>query len=105
MRLSEPTGWLKVLLTLLMLSALAAAPALAQDPFASLESTVSNNAKLWAGAIILIGAVVSGAAIVMGSQNSGKWLGRFLGGGVLLLLTLKGQQLLQWLSSSVGLGQ
>jgi hypothetical protein len=102
---SRLSDYFRVALTLLAVSALAVAPALAQDPFASLESTVSNNAKLWAGAIILIGAVVSGAAIVMGSQNSGKWLGRFLGGGVLLLLTLKGQQLLQWLSSSVGLGQ
>lgn len=94
-----------LVLALAALSAVAAAPAHAQDPFANLENTISNNAKLWAGAIVLIGAVVSGAAIVMGSQNSGKWLGRFLGGSVLLLLTLKGQQLLAWLSSSVGMGQ
>ena len=99
------TNYLMVALVLVTATVLTAAPAFAQDPFANLESTVSSNAKLWAGAIILIGAVVAGAAIVMGSQNSGKWLGRFLGGGVLLLLTLKGQQLLQWLSSSVGLGQ
>lgn len=95
---------LVMVLLLVAVSTITAVPAHAQDPFATLEGTVQNNAKLWAGAIILIGAVISGAAIVMGSQNSGKWLGRFLGGGVLLILTLKGQQLLTWLSTSIGMG-
>jgi type IV secretory pathway VirB2 component (pilin) len=90
---------------LLVMTAAFPATAHAQDPFGTLENTVSSNAKLWAGAIVLIGAVIAGASIIMGSQNSGKWVGRFIGGSILLLLTLKGQALLQWLSSGFGVGQ
>ena len=91
---------------LLLLVAILLAPAVrADDPFSSLESTISTSAKIWAGALVLIGALVAGAAIMFGSQNSGRHLGKFLAATAILLLTLKGSSLITWLSSAFGLGQ
>jgi hypothetical protein len=85
--------------------AMSAAPALAEDPFSGLTSTVTSSANLWAGAIVLIGACLSGGAIIFGSQNSGKWAGRFLGGSAILALTIKGASLLTWLNSNLGIAK
>jgi hypothetical protein len=65
---------------------LGAAPALAQDPFAGLTSTLSSNARNWAAALMLVGALIAGGAIMMGSHDSGRHARNFLFGAIFLVL-------------------
>jgi len=64
----------------------ASAPAFAQDPFAGLTNTLNSNARTWAAALMLIGALIAGGAIMMGSHESGRHARNFLFGAIFLVL-------------------
>ena len=63
-----------------------AAPVLAQDPFAGLTSTLNSSARNWAAALMLVGALIAGGAIMMGSHEAGRHTRNFLFGAVFLVL-------------------
>lgn len=62
------------------------APVFAQDPFAGLTRTLDSNAPTWAAALMLLGALIAGGAIMMGSHESGRHTRNFLFGAVFLVL-------------------
>ena len=76
------------IVTVLVLGALLvpAAPVMAQDPFAGLTSTLNSSARNWAAALMLVGALIAGGAIMMGSRESGHHTRNFLFGAVFLVL-------------------
>jgi len=61
-------------------------PAFAQDPFAGLTNTLNSNARTWAAALMLVGALIAGGAIMMGSHESGRHARNFLFGAIFLVL-------------------
>lgn len=61
-------------------------PAIAQDPFAGLTNTLNSNARTWAAALMLVGALIAGGAIMMGSHESGRHARNFLFGAIFLVL-------------------
>ena len=63
-----------------------AAPVFAQDPFAGLTSTLNSSARNWAAALMLVGALIAGGAIMMGSHEAGRHTRNFLFGAVFLVL-------------------
>ncbi len=71
---------------LLVAVVLGAVPAFAQDPFAGLTSTLNSNARTWAAALMLVGALIAGGAIMMGSRESGHHTRTFLFGAIFLVL-------------------
>ena len=82
---NRPT--LALTLVLLLGTLLAAVgPASAQDPFAGLTSTLNSNARTWAAALMLVGALIAGGAIMMGSRESGHHARNFLFGAIFLVL-------------------
>ena len=72
-----------VLLGALLVSS---APAYAQDPFAGLTNTLNSSARTWAAALMLIGALIAGGAIMLGSHDSGRHTRNFLFGAIFLVL-------------------
>ena len=58
----------------------------AQDPFAGLTSTLNSSARNWAAALMLVGALIAGGAIMMGSHEAGRHTRNFLFGAVFLVL-------------------
>ena len=62
------------------------APAFADDPFAGLTSMLNSSARNWAAALMLVGALIAGGAIMMGSHESGRHTRNFLFGAVFLVL-------------------
>src|SRR5258708_37736807 len=72
-----------VLLGALLLSGV---PAFAQDPFAGLTNTLNSSARTWAAALMLIGALIAGGAIMLGSHDSGRHTRNFLFGAIFLVL-------------------
>jgi len=65
---------------------LPAVPLFAQDPFAGLTNTLNSNARTWAAALMLVGALIAGGAIMMGSHESGRHTRNFLFGAIFLVL-------------------
>ena len=65
---------------------LSSAPAFADDPFAGLTSMLNSSARNWAAALMLVGALIAGGAIMMGSHESGRHTRNFLFGAVFLVL-------------------
>jgi hypothetical protein len=65
---------------------LSSVPAFAQDPFAGLTNTLNSSARTWAAALMLVGALIAGGAIMMGSRESGHHTRNFLFGAVFLVL-------------------
>src|SRR5262245_58003523 len=77
----------KVLVSVVLaVLALSSAPALAQDPFAGLTSTLNSSARTWAAALMLVGALIAGGAIMMGSHESGRHARNFLFGAIFLVM-------------------
>jgi hypothetical protein len=74
---------LGLLLAVLLLTSV---PALAQDPFAGLTRTLNSSARTWAAALMLVGALIAGGAIMMGSRESGHHTRNVLFGAVFLVL-------------------
>ena len=62
------------------------AAAFAQDPFAGLTNTLNSSARNWAAALMLIGALIAGGAIMLGSHESGRHTRNFLFGAIFLVL-------------------
>jgi len=62
------------------------APAFAQDPFAGLTNTLDSSARTWAAALMLLGALIAGGAIMLGSRESGHHTRNFLFGAIFLVL-------------------
>ena len=75
-----------VLAGVLLGAVVLATPAVAQDPFAGLPHTLNSNARTWASALMLIGALIAGGAIMMGSHESGRHTRNFLFGAIFLVL-------------------
>ena len=71
-----------LLVTVLVMSV----SAFAQDPFAGLTNTLNSNARTWAAALMLVGALIAGGAIMMGSHESGRHARNFLFGAIFLVL-------------------
>jgi hypothetical protein len=73
-----------VLLVGLLMSS---APAFAvDDPFAGLTATLNSNARTWAAALMLVGALIAGGAIMLGSHESGRHTRNFLFGAIFLVM-------------------
>jgi hypothetical protein len=80
-------GKLALIVGLLLGTVLVASvPAFAQDPFAGLTNTLNSNARTWAAALMLVGALIAGGAIMMGSHESGRHARNFLFGAIFLVL-------------------
>ena len=78
-----------VLVIVLVLGAvlLSAVPAAAQtDPFSGLTNTLNSHARTWAAALMLVGALIAGGAIMLGSHESGRHTRNFLFGAIFLIL-------------------
>ena len=75
-----------VVAVLLGAAVLSSAPAFADDPFAGLTSMLNSSARNWAAALMLVGALIAGRAIMMGSHESGRHTRNFLFGAVFLVL-------------------
>jgi hypothetical protein len=65
---------------------ISSAPALASDPFQGLINTLNSSARNWAAALILIGALIAGGAIMLGSHESGRHTRNFLFGAIFLVM-------------------
>jgi hypothetical protein len=63
-----------------------AAAVFAKDPFAGLTSTLNSSARNWAAALMRVGALIAGGAIMMGSHEAGRHTRNFLFGAVFLVL-------------------
>jgi hypothetical protein len=64
-----------------------AGPALAiDDPFQGLTGTLNTSARNWAAALMLVGALIAGGAIMMGSHDSGRHARNFLFGAIFLVM-------------------
>jgi hypothetical protein len=80
-------GRLTLIFGLLLVTVLVVSvPAFAQDPFAGLTNTLNSNARTWAAALMLVGALIAGGAIMMGSHESGRHARNFLFGAIFLVL-------------------
>ena len=76
-----------VALVVLGIVGLGSIPALAQtDPFQGLTSTLNSSARNWAAALMLVGALIAGGAIMLGSHESGRHTRNFLFGAVFLVM-------------------
>ena len=79
-----------IFLVVTLLSAtvlITAIPAAAQtDPFSGLTNTLNSHARTWAAALMLIGALIAGGAIMLGSHESGRHTRNFLFGAIFLIL-------------------
>lgn len=79
-------GTLLIVSLILVVLIVPAAPLFAQDPFAGLTSTLNSSARNWAAALMLVGALIAGGAIMMGSHEAGRHTRNFLFGAVFLVL-------------------
>jgi hypothetical protein len=79
--------------------ALSNTPAFAQDPFAGLTSTLNSSARTWAAALMLVGALIAGGAIMLGSHESGRHARNFLFGAIFLVMAGAGLAIYDRLSS------
>lgn len=82
---------------------LLASPAFA-DPFSTLADTIALAGARWAPALMVLGALSAGGAIVMGSHESGKWAKNFLLGSIFLILAGAGAAILGKVQSLIGSG-
>jgi hypothetical protein len=74
------------------------------DPFSTLADTISQAGSRWAPALMVLGALCAGGAIVMGSHESGKWAKNFLIGSIFLILAGAGAAILGKVQGLIGSG-
>ena len=91
--------WLPLLVVVLLLPT---ASTVSADPFSNLADTITAAGAKWAPALMVLGALTAGGAIVMGSHESGKWAKNFLLGGIFLILAGLGAAILQKVQSLIG---
>jgi hypothetical protein len=90
--------WLPPLVVIVLFFA---TPAMA-DPFSTLADTITSAGAKWAPALMVLGALTAGGAIVMGSHESGRWAKNFLMGGIFLILAGLGAAIIQKVQSIIG---
>ena len=61
-------------------------PAFSKSVRKRLTSTLNSSAWNWAAALMLVGALIAGGAIMMGSHEAGRHTRNFLFGAVFLVL-------------------
>lgn len=91
--------WLPLLALILLVPM---ASTVAADPFSALADTITAAGAKWAPALMVLGALTAGGAIVMGSHESGKWAKNFLLGGIFLILAGLGAAILQKVQPLIG---
>ena len=91
-----------VVAVLLGVAVLSSTPAFADDPFAGLTSMLNSSARNWAAALMLVGALIAGGAIMMGSHESGRHTRNFLFGAVFLVLAGAGLAIYDRISGLLG---
>lgn len=72
--------------SLLLATLLVSSVPAAADPFQGLINTLNSSARNWAAALILVGALVAGGAIMLGSHESGRHTRNFLFGAIFLVM-------------------
>src|SRR5262245_24593562 len=91
--------WLPLLVLAVLLPM---ASTLSADPFSNLADTITAAGAKWAPALMVLGALTAGGAIVMGSHESGRWAKNFLLGGIFLILAGLGAAILAKVQSLIG---
>ena len=91
--------WVPLLVLVFLLPT---ASTVSADPFSNLADTITAAGAKWAPALMVLGALTAGGAIVMGSHESGKWAKNFLLGGIFLILAGLGAAILQKVQSLIG---
>jgi hypothetical protein len=94
-------GYWRWLPPLVVIVLFLATPVMA-DPFSTLADTITSAGAKWAPALMVLGALTAGGAIVMGSHESGRWAKNFLMGGIFLILAGLGAAIIQKVQSIIG---
>jgi len=63
------------------------------DPLANLTNLITTSGRNWAAAILIIGALLCGGAISLGSARSGEHARNFIVGAIFLALVALGKGL------------
>ena len=78
----------------------------AADPFVeNLRDKVADSIPIIAGLLAMVAAVVVGGIAYYGSNNTGKWVGKFIVGTIFVLAATLGTELLPALRDFFGIGR
>ena len=98
----------RVAVTALMVAMLvgsATVPASAEDFVGNLRDKIATSIPIVAGLLAMVAAVVVGGVAYYGSNNTGKWVGKFLVGTLFVLAATLGADLLPALRDFFGIGR
>lgn len=92
-------------LAVLLLVGSSAVPAGAADFVGNLRDKIATSIPIVAGLLAMVAAVVVGGVAYYGSNNTGKWVGKFLVGTLFVLAATLGADLLPALRDFFGIGR